>query len=365
MRPTPLLVSRALAVSALLTSALCEVRLSEDYKISLYAELSGMSVTPMSADTVDGVPPKGVVTRRVDTRDFLGVDHKLSYVVESRDDVVVLEHHAGVLGVDCGTPGQLSIRVADPPSFLANLPEDADTVLFVLGPGWGCKTASWKGASTVGGNTTTSAGSTNGTETQSTMTLEVTEDEAELVAALAALEPDGESIFLRSAALLSSDDDTLTFEVQMTTITDLYKAADIQYTRAMDPAEEARMAAVEAQARRAAQEAATATAAAAANATASNATSSSPGRRRRLNIAEIYAAVRVPDDHPDAGYAPTLTPHKRALRRLQRVKTYSGVYSGVIDYTYSYTNDAHDSYNPVCVTWMYGTCIWGVSGTFK
>jgi hypothetical protein len=374
------LLGLLLAAALLAGAAEGTLRHSEDYRISLYGELAGLSVSPTSASTVDGIPPAGVVTRRVSTHDFLGVDHRLSYSAESSDDVVVLEHHEGVLGLDCGTPGELAIRVEDAEAFLAHLPADPDTVLFVLGAGWGCRSALWKSdnSSDTGPlgqslNNNTSADA-EGTSSTANNTIFVDEEEGELVSLIAATEPDGETMYFRSAGLLPSNDPrVLVFEVGVTSITDVFQSADISYTRVMDKDEEARRYAAAAEFSK--QEAQTFAHAGVQNASATTEMQQQQqfekdGRRRRLSLSEIFEATRFPDDHPEANFVPGLTPHKRAARRLQFVTSYAGTedYSGLnLPYSYDKVNGAHASYTP-CITWGFldNNCVWGLNnGQFR
>jgi hypothetical protein len=318
--------SRAVALAALTLAAIAaaEMRHAEDFRVSMIGELSGLSVSTFSATITNGIPPPGIVSRRVNTRDVLGADHRLSYTLESRDDVVVLEHHDGVLGVDCGTPGQLTVRVADIPRFLDNLPADPDTVLFVLGPGWGCKSPS--------------------------------PDEPLEEDATTSIEPDGDNVYLRSTGILAdpasggdanfNKGSLLTFEVQRATIMDVFSDADISYTRTMDP--DAREA-LQRTTKQAEDNAAAAAAAHATNASSSSNSSDTTTSGRRLSLAEAYARTRVLDDHPLAGPSPGLTPHKRALRRLG----------------FTYSTEA-GTWQSACYSglWNY-RCNWGVDGQYK
>ena len=295
----------ALAAAALASMAAAGMCQAEDFKVSLYGEITGLSVTMMSATIENGIPPSGVITRRVNARDPMGADHRLSYVAESNDDVVVLEHNSDVLGVDCGVEGQLVVKVADVDRFLAHLPADPDTVLFVLGPGWGCTAP----------NAAAAAAAAAADASSNTPTTSIVVDEAEgaLVEGLSVLEPDGDTLYLRSTGILdTTEDGVLTFSVTAGGAMDAFAHADISYTRSMDPEEQDRLERVKQQAQANAD---AAKAAAAAEAAASNTTA--PPQRRRLTLAQAYFASRVPDDHPDAAHAPGLTPHKRALRRLQ------------------------------------------------
>jgi hypothetical protein len=331
----------ALAAAAALASlAAADMRQAEDFKISLYGEITGLSVTIQSATIENGIPPAGVVTRRVNARDPMGADHHLSYRAESNDDVIVLEHHADVLGVDCGTPGQLTVKVASVEHFLAHLPADPDTVLFVLGPGWGCTEPN--PAADADADTASNSSSTPPPAT--TVVVVDDEEEGALVHGLSVIEPDGDTLYLRSTGMLdTTDDGVLTFSVTQGTVMDAFLHADISYTRTMDPEEQDRLDRVKQQAKANADAAA---AAAAAEAAASNTTA--PPKRRRLTLAQAYMASRVPDDHPDAAHAPGLTPHKRALRRLQL--------------TTSVVNGATGYWTP-CVAWS-ERCVWGVTALY-
>jgi hypothetical protein len=349
---------RVIHAAALAALAAAEMRHAEDFRVSMIGELSGLSVAPASATISNGVPPTGLVTRRVTTRDVLGADHRLSYTAESNDDVVVLEHHDGVLGVDCGAPGRLVVRVDDVQRFFDNLPADPDTVLFVLGPGWGCKAPA----------TTTTTDSGSGNNTDNTNAEEPQGDDAGASNSMASVEPDGETVYLRSTGVLSpvlpgeEEEEVeagagglITFEVQVATIMDAFSRADISYTRTMDPEERARL---ERATKQAQDDAASAAAAAAAQAYGNTSSSSSPATSgRRLTFAEAYARTRVPDDHPLAAPSRGLTPHKRGLRRL----AFSGRLS---DESSSNCDNLILPCGP-CVVWRSGRCLWGVDGQYK
>jgi hypothetical protein len=323
----------ALAAAALASVAAADMRQAEDYKVSLIGEISGLSLTMATATVENGLPVSGEVIRRVNARDPIGVLHHLSYRAESNDDVVVLEQHADVLGVDCGTPGQLTVKVASIERFLAHLPADPDTVLFVLGPGWGCTAPNPAAAPDA---------SSDASASSIPSTVVDDEEEGALVHGLMALEPDGDTLYLRSTGILdtAAADGVLTFSVTQGGVMDAFLHADISYTRAMDPEEQDRLERVKQQAK--------ANADAAAAPAASNTTA--PPKRRRLTLAQAYAMTRLPQDHPDAAHAPGLTPHKRALRRLQLT---TRVWDGSVGSSPAY-----------CVLWVWETCVWGIEMTY-
>ena len=84
----------------------------------------------------DGRPPSYTSHRSTGT-DPIGAQIKIAYDINPKEEVVVLDHHEGILSLDCDKAnvlpsGRLELRVASASAFLDNLPEDA---LFSLGPG--------------------------------------------------------------------------------------------------------------------------------------------------------------------------------------------------------------------------------------
>jgi hypothetical protein len=113
------------------------MRAAEDYRISIYNEISGLSSPILTGGSAaDGRPPS-YSSRRSTGTDPLGSKIKIAYDIQPKEEVVVLDHHEGILALDCEKAntfpaGLLELRVASASAFLANLPEDA---LFSIGPG--------------------------------------------------------------------------------------------------------------------------------------------------------------------------------------------------------------------------------------
>jgi hypothetical protein len=130
-----LVIILLLSVVSRLVSA--KMRMAEDYRISIYGEISGLSPTIFTGGTAsDGRPPSYTSHRSTGT-DPIGAQIKIAYDINPKEEVVVLDHHEGILSLDCDNAnvfpsGRLELRVASASAFLDNLPEDA---LFSLGPG--------------------------------------------------------------------------------------------------------------------------------------------------------------------------------------------------------------------------------------
>jgi hypothetical protein len=128
---------RLVIILLLFVVSSAKMRLAEDYRISIYGEISGLSPTIFTGGTAsDGRPPSYTSHRSTGT-DPIGAQIKIAYDINPKEEVVVLDHHEGILSLDCDKAnvfpsGRLELRVASASAFLDNLPEDA---LFSLGPG--------------------------------------------------------------------------------------------------------------------------------------------------------------------------------------------------------------------------------------
>jgi len=257
----------------------------------------------------------------------------------------MLDHHEGVLAVDCSAAGQrdgiLSLRVASSTAFLNHLPDGA---LLVVGPGWGCVgTLSGEAAPGGGGGLSRPLGVEPGHE------------------GIAALEPDGSAIYLRALSMkvLESSSsftagDTIIFNVVEVGITDLYHRAEVAYSRRLDPVIAERNMAAAMAARKSAV-------------AAFNSSSDASGSRRRLTWTAAYNSVRHDDESSAAAFTVGLTPHARGRRRLE---------AATRALTITTVNDAAGYYFPCIVsTGLLGSwasnfawtsrCIWGLEYTYE
>jgi len=166
---------------------------------------------------------------------------------------------------------------------------------------------------------------------------------------LAALEPDGASLYLRVLNVISSSPalgvqgDILTFEVVETSFQDLFYKADLSFSRDLDPVDAKRFAAASKEALMA---------------MANNT------RRRRMSWTEAYDFVRHDDSSNMAAFTPGLTPHGRGLRRLHAA-------TRELQGTHTLINGAYlngyprYSAQPYCVMWTSVACIWGLEYTYS
>jgi hypothetical protein len=164
---------------------------------------------------------------------------------------------------------------------------------------------------------------------------------------LAALEPDGASLYLHVLNVISSSPaqgsqgDILTFEVVETSFQDLFHKADISFSRELDPVDAQRFAAASK---------------AALMAMAKNANYTN---RRRMSWTEAYDFVRLDDSSEMAAFTPGLTPHGRGLRRLHAA-------TRELQGTHTVYNDAASSWTqPYCVMWVYEVCYWGLQYVYN
>ena len=108
-------------------------RSADEYRVSAYAELSGLSPSMYGAGG-NGRPARYSKQSYAQT-DFLGAFVEASHDVEVHDDVLLLHHHAGVEWLECPTAGVLLVGAASASRMLADLEDDS---LLILGAGWGC-----------------------------------------------------------------------------------------------------------------------------------------------------------------------------------------------------------------------------------
>ena len=345
----------ALAIlAAALPAARAAFRHAEDYRVSIINEITGIAPPVLhGAAAADGRPPAHT-HRRHRGRDPLGAEVSSSYDARPRAEVVVLDQHEGVLGVDCAAAGRpagtLALHVVSARAFLDRLPAHAPAI-FVVGAGWGC-VGRLEG---IGG---TGAGATSGGGGDGAAAAPGASAPLGVPAGhegIAALEPDGATIYARVVDLADTRPapapaagDILEFDVTEVGVMDAFHSASVAYTRRLDPDVALRRSAA----------ALRAAAAAAANATTyANATSGSGGGRR-LTWMAAYEGVRLDDDSEGAAFAPGLTPHSRGRRRLEAATralqgshTVTNQATGIIPCALTY--DIAGSFG-----WSY-QCVWG------
>ena len=131
------LILLLLALLFTVPTTFAKMRVAEDYRISIYNEISGLSSPILTGGSASDGRPPSFSSRRSTGTDPLGSKIKIAYDIQPKEEVVVLDHHEGILALDCEKAnifpsGLLELRVASASAFLNNLPEDA---LFSIGPG--------------------------------------------------------------------------------------------------------------------------------------------------------------------------------------------------------------------------------------
>jgi hypothetical protein len=131
------LILLLLALLFTVPTTFAKMRAAEDYRISIYNEISGLSAPILTGGSASDGRPPSYSSRRSTGTDPLGSKIKIAYDIQPKEEVVVLDHHEGILALDCEKAnifpsGFLELRVASASAFLNNLPEDA---LFSIGPG--------------------------------------------------------------------------------------------------------------------------------------------------------------------------------------------------------------------------------------
>jgi hypothetical protein len=341
-----------LAAALVLQPAAAAFRAAEDYRISIMGELTGLTPPHLNGGSAaDGRPPAHS-TRHHRGTDPLGAEITASHDVHPREEVVVLDHHEGVLAVDCAAAGQrdgtLTLRVASATAFLNHLPHAA---LFVLGAGWGCVgTLAGEAAPGGGGGFGRPLGVELGHE------------------GIAALEPDGSAIYLRAMSVIfiaasssppststATAGDVLVFNVTEVGLMDLYHSADILYTRHLDPTVAERNMAAAMAARESL------------SAAFSNASAGASAGRRRLTWTAAYESVRHDDDSDAAAFAQGLTPHARGRRRLESatraLQSSIQIVNGATGFTFPCILST-GIVGPSSFAWS-SMCIWGLEYTYQ
>ena len=339
--------------SLILVPAAADFRVAEDYRISIIGELTGLTPPHLSGGSAaDGRPPSHSVRHHRGT-DPLGAEITSSHDVHPREEVVMLDHHEGVLAVDCSAAGQrygiLSLLVASSTVFLNHLPNGA---LFVLGPGWGCVGTLAGEADPSGGGFSRPLGVEPGHN------------------GIAALEPDGTSVFVRALNVrvipgpppgsTAAAGDTLIFNVTEVGIMDIYHRADVSYTRYLDPIVAERNSAAAVIARESLFPVLN----------SSTSDLSIGGGHRRLTWTAAYNSVRNNDKSDAAAFAHGLTPHARGQRRLE-----AATRALQSSYTTYNTGPSQTSSGIPCIistgiigysSFAWSTkCIWGIEYTYS
>jgi hypothetical protein len=311
--------------SIFLLNVSAKMRAAEDYRVSIYGEISGLNAPILTGGaSADGRPPSHTSHRKTGV-DPAGAKINIAYDIRPKEEVVVLDHHEGILGLDCEhvnsfPSNRIILRVANAEVFLNHLPDDA---LLSIGPGWGC----------------------NSSTTNNNKKNEEEDNNDDGFRGLASLEPDGVSLYLRVVDITigfpSQLGDILIIDVSEISFQDLFHEADISMNRHLDPEDAKKFAAASA-------------AAIHHLTTQQNAINTT---NRRLSWKDAYEFVRHDEKSDAASFSPGLTPHARGLRRLHAA-------TRELQGSVSYTNDAQGyTFQPYCVMWV-NYCLWGLTYTY-